>query len=333
MLFLRVVAVLAGLSWLPAQTDAPVIESGPRAGVPMPPCVAFAPSGPFAGEEFDVAARIGKAPAAILFVHELTRNTGPMITGLDRLGVQWAWTGLQVHAVRIAADRTEAEIASKRSSDAMQLARPMLVSVDGAEGPGAYALHKKATLTLVLCKDGAVVRSVAFTDTGRADLGKLRTLLEEVTGPVPTEPAELAKAMQERLSRDPDVLRAMVVQLTLQVQKLERQEQNRMQRQQGQAGRDGQNPEAGQQPNPANRPREGKAPEDEELRGLLRRAIQKAADDAELTAVFAAVETRVGTDASLRAQATDMWKLMVSLDYGNDDSKRRAREYLAKHAR
>jgi len=40
-----------------------------------------------------VAQRIGKAPGVLLFVHELTRNTAPMITGLDRLAVQLAWTG------------------------------------------------------------------------------------------------------------------------------------------------------------------------------------------------------------------------------------------------
>jgi hypothetical protein len=327
----RLVGAAIAMSWLLAQEPVAPLQSGPLAGVVLPKCQVFAPSGPFAGQEFDVAARLGKAPGAILFVHELTRNTGPMIGGLDRLGGQLAWTGLQVFTVRIAADRTEAELGSKRSSEAMGLHRPLLVSVDGAEGPGAYALHRKATLTLVLCKDGLVTRSVAFTDTGRADLGKLRALVEEVTGPVPTDPGELQKAMEARLARDPESLRAMVIELTVMMQKLERAEQNRMQRQAAPAGREAADGGAQPRPDPA-RPREGKAPEDEELRALLRRCIQRAADDAELTAVFAAIDARIGTDAGLKAQAIDMFKLMISLDYGTDDARRRAREFLTRHA-
>jgi hypothetical protein len=92
-----------------------------------------------AGTDFDAAAHVGKAPTALLFVHELTRNVAPLITGLDQLGVEFAWTGLQTHTIRIAADRNEAEAAVKRSSTAMRLHRPMLVSTDGVDGPGGYA--------------------------------------------------------------------------------------------------------------------------------------------------------------------------------------------------
>ena len=84
--------------------------------------------------------------------------------------------------------------------------------------------------------------------------------------------------------------------------------------------------EAAQKP-----PRVGKAPADDELRALLRRAIQRAADGAELDAVFAAVDKRVGDDAGLRAQAVEMWKLMLSLDYGTDDAKVRAKAWLELH--
>lgn len=322
-----VLAVFAGS--LVAQ-DPPPIESGPPAGTQLPRCVAFAPSGPFAGEEFDVAARIGKAPGAILFVHELTRNTGPVIGGLDRLGVLLAWTGLQAHTVRIATDRTDAEIGSKRSSEAMGLARPMLVAVDGADGPGGYALHKKATLTLVTCKDGVVVRSVALTDTGAGDLGKLRGWIEEVTGPVPAEPEALRRAMLERLVDDPAVLKTMLVDLALLAQRLDRRDREARPMQRAAVGL-GREAAPGQE-TPPGRPREGKAPEDEELRALLRRAIQRAADAAELDAVFAAVDARVGADAALRSQAVEMWKLMLSLDYGNDEAKARARAWLAKAA-
>ncbi len=316
-------------------------QSGPAAGTALPACKVFAPAGPFEGTEFDAATQIGKGPGVLLFVHELTRNTAPMITGLDRLAVQLAWTGLQTHTVRVAGDRTEAELGSKRSSEAMGLHRPIVVSVDGAEGPGGYALDRKVTLTLVLANDGKVVRSVAFTDTGRADLQKLRALVEEVTGPVPTDPAELRTMMEARLTRDPEQLRRLAIDLALLVQRVDAVNETRMQRQREnqqrqqqrqQQGREGQGQTEGQmRPDPA-RPREGKAPEDAELRELLRRCIQRGADAAELDAAFAAVETRIGDDAGLRQQGVEMFKLMLSLDYGNDDAKARARKFVEQHA-
>jgi hypothetical protein len=326
------VLLLAALLRAQEPATPPELASGPVAGKPLPACPVYAPSGPAAGAQFDAAQAIGKAPGALLFVHELTRNTAPMISGLDKLAVQFAWTGLVTHTVRLAADRSEAEAAVKRSSDALQLARPILVSTDGGEGPGGYALNRKALLTLVLCKDGQVVRSVAFTDTGRADLPRLRALLEEVAGPVPTDAKELRAAIEQRLPRDPEQLRALAVELALLLQqqavRTERGGDGRMQ-----AGGDRRgDPAAGGDAAPK-KPREGKAPDDEPLRALLRRAIQSAADNAELDAVFTAVDARIGTDAGLRSQALAMWKLMLSLDYGNDEAKRRARAWVEQHGK
>jgi hypothetical protein len=48
--------------------------------------------------------------------------------------------------------------------------------------------------------------------------------------------------------------------------------------------------------------------------------------------VFTAVDQRVGDDAGLRTQAAEMWKLMISLEYGSDDSRARAKAWLEKHA-
>lgn len=315
--------------------DPPELVSGPSPGTPLPACPVYAPSGPLAGTEFDAAARLKHGPGVLLFVHDLSRNTAPMITGLDRLAVQLAWTGLETFTIRVAADRNEAEDAVKRSSDALSMYRPIVISPDGIDGPGGYALHRKATLTLVVAKDGAVVRSVAFTDTGRADLGRLRALVEEATGAIPTEPKALRALIEERMTRDPEQLRTLAIELTMLLQRVEQMNEARAQRNRTDMRPDAKAapaPAPGQAPDAAKaKPREGKPPEDEELRALMRRAIQKAADAAELDAVFAAVETRVGTDAGLRAQAVDMFKLQLSLDYGNDDSKQRAKAWVEKH--
>ncbi|HZN40995.1 MAG TPA: hypothetical protein VFD82_19470 [Planctomycetota bacterium] len=325
--------VLFAMAGPASAQDPPELVSGPGPGTPLPACPVYAPSGPLAGTEFDASKRLQKGPGVLLFVHDLSRNTAPMITGLDRLAVQLAWTGLETFTIRVAADRNEAEAAVKRSSDALSMYRPIVISPDGIDGPGGYALHRKATLTLVVAKDGVVVRSVAFTDTGRADLGRLRALVEEATGAIPTDAKALRALVEERLTRDPEQLRTLAIELTMLLQRVEQMNEARAQR-----NRTDMRADAKPAPAPAGapgaataKPREGKPPEDEELRALLRRAIQLAADTAELDAVYSEVETRVGTDAGLRTQSVEMFKLQLSLGYGNDDSKKRAKAYVEKH--
>ena len=93
--------------------------------------------------------------------------------------------------------------------------------------------------------------------------------------------------------------RALAIELTMLLQRVEQMNEARAQR-----NRTDMRAEAKPAPAPAGapdaataKPREGKAPEDGELKGLLRRAIQLAADTAELDAVYSEIETRVGTDA------------------------------------
>jgi hypothetical protein len=315
---------------LPAQEPEP-LTSGPPAGTALPACPVAAPAGPFAGSEFDAAAKIGDGPGVLLFVHELSRNTAPMITGLDTFAVEFAWTGLSTHSILVAADRTAAEAQAERSSNAMRMYRPLLVSVDGVDGPGGYALHRNATLTIVTAKDGKVVRSVAFTDTGRNDLPRLRELVEEVAGPVPEDAAALERALADRLPQDAAALRRIATELALLLQRQQRvhQQRNEQQQRRQQMRRDGEQARGdGERPAREAQPREGKAPDDDRLRALLRRAIQPAAGGDELAEVYTAVDARVGDDAALRQQAIDMFRLQLSLGYGNDDSQKRARAWL-----
>jgi hypothetical protein len=216
----------------------------------------------------------------------------------------------------------------------------MVISLDGVDGPGNYALNKKCTLTLVLCKDGKVQRSVGLTDTGRQDLSQVQQWIEELTGPIPTDEALLRTAIAAHLPEQPDALRARAVDLSLELRRLRKQVQDLQNRGSGNQRRQPQ-PERGMREQPmrepaterpanpaADKPREGKAPEDEELRGLLRAVINKFASSEDLDEVFAAIDQRIGADAGLRAQGADMFKLMLSLDYGTDEAKKRARTWL-----
>src|SRR5690606_9575720 len=101
------------------------------------------------------------------------------------------------------------------ASESLRLTRPMFVSTDGAEGPGAWALNRRCSLTLVLTDAGKIVESVAFTDAGAQDLPRLRELVERVTGPLPRTPGELRQAALAALPEDPEVLRARAAHLLL----------------------------------------------------------------------------------------------------------------------
>lgn len=311
-----------------AQDPPAPIESGPAAQSPIPALKVYSPAGADAGLEFDVAARIGSGPGAVLFVHELTRNVAPLVRGLDLLGDSHAPLGLTTAVVTLAADRSEAERRVEASSRSLRLARPICVSVDGAEGPGAWALNRRATLTLVTMNEGKVVRSVAFTDTGRQDLGKLRELVDEVTGPLPSSPGELRAIALARLPQDEATLRARATQLALELhwrgQRVAEEVEDRARRN-SEGMRDA--PMRERQAPAA--PRKGKAPDDEALRELLRAAIQRDADAARLDEVFAKIRARAGESAELKAQAVAMLELMLGLDYGNDDGKARAKAQLA----
>jgi hypothetical protein len=237
----RKLALMAVLLPLVRPLPAQDLVSGPEAGRPVTPIRVYAPAGPRAGTEFDVAEAIGAAPGAILFVHEISRNTAPVIGGLDALALEAGLLGFRAFTVALAGDRTAAETQLRNSSAALRLVNPMLLSLAGAEGPGNYALNRKCTLTLVLVKDGKVHRSVPFTDTGRQDLPRIRELIQEVTGPIPADEAGLRAAAGASLPDDVAALKERVVSLTLALVALRRQ----MQEQQAGARRGGMEPRAG----------------------------------------------------------------------------------------
>ena len=313
------------------------LQSGPATGAAFPKAPVYAASGPRAGQEFDAGAVVAARCGALLFVPELTRNIAPMVSEMDRLAVEYECLGFRAFTVVFARDRTASEAQIQRSSAALHLSNPMTVSTEGQDGPGGHALNRKASLTLVLARDGKVHKSVAFTDTGRQDFPRLRALVEEVTGPMPTDEAELRRRIAASLPADADALRARLLDRELELRRL-RLERARAPQNQAMDGR--RRPAAGDAAaasRPASRPAGplvGRAPDDPRLRELLRAAIQKAATKAELDQVFADIDARVAEDAAtLRPQAVEMFRLILGLGYGTDDARARAQAYVTQHGK
>lgn len=307
--------------------DAPLV-SGPPAGGALTKVEVFAPTGPRAGQTFDAAEALGQGAGALLFVHVLNRNTAPMINGLERVGREYGLLGFQAFTIFLAEDRTAGEAQVQRSSQAMRLGNPMVISTDGAEGPGSYALNRRCTLTLVLANEGKVVSARAYTDTGPQDVPDLEKAVADMTGPLPQDVAGMRALLAKRFPNDSVELRELTASLFVQTR---RQAQNDA-RMGGQAR---QRPNAARAERPAGDnaqpktagPREGKAPDDDELRELLRAAIQRTASEADLDDVFAQIDARVAA-AKIEPQAVEMFKLILSLDYGTESAKARAKKYL-----
>ncbi|NNE93156.1 MAG: hypothetical protein HKN23_16050 [Verrucomicrobiales bacterium] len=360
----RIAAVLA-LSFTPVfaqeaeseKATSEVIKTGPPVGTELTPAMAYAPVGPRAGEEFDAAAAIGKKPGAFLFIHELTRNGLPVIRGLDRAGTEFSLLGFKSHTFLLSDDRTAAETKLKAVNGSLRLASPIVLSLDGVDGPGNYALNRKAVLSLILMKDGKVHKSVAFTDVNAEDEALIRELVEEVSGTLPQSPEEIRELVAQNLPTDEEKLKELAVDQTMQIRQL-RQQIDRLKEQRAQyamksrmtsnaprgemKGRPPAAPERGNaaksRPAPeeaGNSPkREGKPPEDPELNGMLRAFIRQDTEKAAIDEIFASIQKRASESDELHAQAVDMFKLMLSFRdrYGTDHAQSLAEQFLKEAA-
>ena len=335
----------AGLSGVCAQDrEEAAIRSGPAKGAGLTPVKCYASHGPHAGKEFDAVAELGEAPCGILFIHELTRNTAPVIRGLDQWAVDFGVLGFKSYTVALSGDRTAGEDLIKRVNGSLKLANPIVLSTDGAEGPGNYGLSRKPTLTFVFAKGGEVHRSIALTDTGPNDVPKIREWIEEVAGKMP-EGEALKALIAKNLPEGDEEVRELAVEQALELRRLKAQLRRRGQQgmrsnRQMRSSRERPRPQSGGEQSGRAKPkraeaasepkkeREGAPPTDEELRGLLRSFIRKTNDEERSKEIFADIEKRANESEDLHNQVVEMFKLMLSIDYGADHAQSLAGEFL-----
>jgi len=157
-------------------------------------------SGPQVGEElvsFDAKSVLGdpveqsvrvletesSEPTLLVFVHQVTR---PSI-GLTRLLVNHANTkkqaGLKSHLVFLTADPTETEAWFRRARGALPEGVAPLISTDGIEGPGAYGLNRKMTLTILVAREGKVIANFPLIQPSiQSDGPKIGQAIEKALG-------------------------------------------------------------------------------------------------------------------------------------------------------
>ena len=357
--------LLCGLISL--STFAEDLVTGPPVGTDLGAVRCYANSGPYAGQEsFDAAEEIGSRPGALLFVHTLNRNTAPVIRGVGNLAREFGLFGFKAFIVTLSNDRTAAEEQLRRVNGSLRLNDPMVLSLDGLDGPGSLALNRRCTLSLIGIREGKVVESIGFTDTGLHDIDRIRALAEKTIGDVPSRPAELIALAEKNLPNDPEALRTLAARQAVDLYRLhkkatedfansrryERQQpgmmrqgrenargNQRMNRRPG--GRDaGKKPEnvvgnrdTSAAPVVAKRERRGGPPKDEALSTLLRSFIRKTNDAARVDSIHADIVERTKQSEDLLKEGIAMFQLMLSFPdrYGSEHAQSLARAFLKAH--
>lgn len=163
-----------------AVADEPLF-SGPQVDEEIRPFEAIAAFGNTAA--VNVFDRTNDSPILIVFVHQITRPS----VGLMRLLMEFAATkeqeGLQSRLVFLSEDATETAAYLQRARHALPRGATALISTDGIEGPGAYGLNRKMTLTILVGSKGVVTANFPLVQPSvQADATKIGHEIVKVLG-------------------------------------------------------------------------------------------------------------------------------------------------------
>lgn len=157
--------------------------SGPQVGERVAPFKTRSVLGENAGKEFDVVADADGKPLCIVFVHDVTRPSIGLTRLLMTYAQQRAGDGMHGAVVFLTADATATETWMKRARHALPKDVPVGISVDGGEGPGAYGLNRKATLTVLIAKENKVTANFPLVQPSvQADGPKILKAMVEALG-------------------------------------------------------------------------------------------------------------------------------------------------------
>jgi hypothetical protein len=157
--------------------------SGPQVGEKVTPFVARGVLGDAAGKEFNLVKDAQGKPLLIFFLQDRNRPSA----GLARLLLNYAASrkadGLRAGLVMVTGDATETEEWIKRAAAALPSGVPIGISVDGAEGPGAYGLNRKVQVTVLVVKDDKVAANYALVQPSvEADAPKIAAAIVAALG-------------------------------------------------------------------------------------------------------------------------------------------------------
>ena len=285
------------------------IYSGPQKGEKAPGFTVFDVA---SREEVDPVGGWEGAPGLIVFIHEVTRPGAQLMRPLDDTAQIKKKRGLKALFVSLPDDRDEAERRLPVIAKAIGLKSPLSISVDGKEGPGAYGLNRKVTMTILVVKDGKVHANFAILSPNETDAPKIKKAIDEVLA------AEAPTGSREELAAEVVRLRAEVVRLE--------DEQALAQLKAKQAS-------SGRMMN-RRRGRKASAPApDAKLSNLIRRLIQREASDEEVDAAVKDLEAYVAGNDGLKKQYADNLGRIVKAKYGTEHAQAAIKAQLEKYSK
>ena len=169
------------------------VYSGPQKGERLLPFKVRGIYDPDDGKELDFIERAKGQPLLLIFVHKLTRPAFGLVRMLTGYAKTRGKDGLHAAIVWLADDRSEAERYLKKARASLAIEVPVGISLDGAEGPGAYGLNRKVTLTIIVSKENRVTANFALVQPSDTDAPRILEEIVRLVGGKPPTVEELRR--------------------------------------------------------------------------------------------------------------------------------------------
>lgn len=177
-------------------------SSGVQIGSRLVPWKMRASIGPSTGKVIDLVERVGDAPAVLIFLRDLDRQSIAIARLVSRYAAAHRSDGLCAAVILLTDDVPKGDAALKRIQHALIPSVPTGVSLEGKTGPEAFGLDGQAAVTILVAKDQKVVACYAIE---RSDVATH-------VPPVIASIAELIEAapldLQDLLKQEPAMLRS-----------------------------------------------------------------------------------------------------------------------------
>jgi len=167
--------VFSQTSMLLAQDEVQQVFSGPQPGESMEAFDVQYAFGVTAGSTMEPLKEAGDKPTLLIFVHQFTRPSHALTRVLIKFAEQHQKT-LYTNMIFLTADVTAMQQRLTRARQALPTKTHVTIAPQGIEGPGAYGLNRKVTLTILFGDEQKVISNTALIEPSvQADALKIIT--------------------------------------------------------------------------------------------------------------------------------------------------------------
>jgi hypothetical protein len=149
------------------------VFSGPQVGEKLTGFKLRGVIGDLEGKEIDLISEANGKPVVLVFMHKLTRPSVAVTRAVLDYSSKFRKEEMVSGLIFLSDDATATEAQIKRAAHALPKV-PVGISTDGGEGPGAYGLNRKVTLTVLVGKAGKITANFALVQPSvEADARKI----------------------------------------------------------------------------------------------------------------------------------------------------------------